>query len=203
MSKHSTASQLPVSSSTLGEVGEQVHTARKRAVEQDGYEVDDSTREPLCDREQAVVEDLTDTHGWERLGTGAGRVVFDVGDDVAVKFPRYGDTPLSNGVAQNTREVRLFREFGGDLRLLPVLDAAPGEKWWVAMPRVEPVGESHNISDYGSDVLSPLNELVDELLPLADEIHSPEVNPANVAYYKGRLHVFDYGRSPIPLDSLE
>lgn len=179
----------------LSDLAEAMHTARYRAAVEGDLTIDDEDADPLCEEEQAVAG-RAEANGLTHLGTGAGRVVFAIDDEYVVKFARYGEDDLTDGVQQNHRERRIYEEVGDDFRILPVIETGANDKWLV-MPRVEPMGDSPEL------VGDPdLTDLVEHLAPLYEYIHSPEVNPENVAYYNGELHLFDYGRPRIPLDEV-
>ena len=185
------------SADTLDSLADEMHNARREAVGR-GLIIDDVDADPLCGAERAVASSI-DSGGMTYLGTGAGRVVFALDDEYAVKFARYGEDDLTNGVFQNHREIRIYEGVGDDYPLLPVVAANAETEKWVVMPRVEPLSDDPNeeLDDY-SDMMA----LSDALAPLFEYIHLPEVNPQNVAYYGGELHLFDSGRPYIPLDEV-
>lgn len=172
-------------------LADRFYAARYEAVA-DGHEIPDRGVDPLTDEEEAVLDDAADD-GFELLGFGAARATVAVDDETIVKFARWGDEDRSDGQVQNHRERRISEKAADEFRILPVVNSGDGDLW-VAMPRVEPLSDSPELSGDPE-----VTDLVDHLSPLYEYIHSPEVNPQNIGRYQGELHLFDYGRPRVPL----
>lgn len=171
---------------------QRLHRARHAAVE--GRGLDPSAyRATLVAEEQPVVAAI-ERRGFDRLGVGAGRVVFRVPEsECVVKVARYGETEADDGRRQNQNEVRTWEQADTDLNLAPVCDADRDAWSYIVMPKYD------LLADVLADDLDQRERLVDslqtQLLDADVFVKLLDVREENIGVEGDEVVLFDYGLS--------
>lgn len=137
------------------------------------------------DKSDAILKDLgIDTMGFDTVGAGTGRIVFDM--DI-LGYPNYVvkfavPNPDYDGLQQNSREIELWETVNDEKGkfLAPIVEYGPDE-YWLIMPKGEPVETI------------PYEWKKDAEYMLRDLIWKEDVQEENVVRIDGVLKICDYG----------
>ena len=126
------------------------------------------------------------THGWDCIGNGSGRNVFDMSifgyPNLALKLAipdqEYG------GIKQNKYEFKMWNTLNNQQKeyLAPVLESGHNN-YWLIMPK----GKSIHV-DY--------NWLDNAIYYLKDSIWEDDIQEVNIVSIKGEPKICDYGTPP-------
>lgn len=135
----------------------------------------------------AVTEIGLDTHGFDALGSGAGRNVFDMGilgyDNLALKLAQ--PDPQYNGLKQNRREIETWTHATATQKqyLARIVDHGPNH-YWLIMPK-------------GTSVTTiPYEWKTDAEYELRDLVWREDIREENLINVNGKLKLCDYGTPP-------
>lgn len=162
----------------------------------------------LSPKEKSILSCASENHGLEQIGTGTGRVVVtlpeQVGDEPLVaKLARYGvSVEMGSGLPQNLREVSVWKNIG-EHPFLPILFAEE-EGNWLIMPQADVIGtrdpdlESATAANRKQDpqTSEALASIRETMAPYAEHIHPDEIKPENVGEFDNQYWLLDYGRPP-------
>lgn len=137
------------------------------------------------DKSDAILKELgIDTMGFDTVGAGTGRIVFDMDilgyPNYVVKFAVPNEE--YDGLKQNSREIELWKTVDNEKRrfLVPIVEHGP-EKYWLIMPKGEPAETIPY--EWKSEAEYELRNL----------IWKEDVQEENVVRIDGVLKICDYG----------